>query len=398
MVKKFWFQIHWLLGITAGSVLAVMGVTGAVLSFEHDLLRWMNPGVMTITPGAKGPLPPHELLARVQAAYPEKRISGLHLSAHPEDTARIGFATSTDSPGGQGSGGRRSEWRYVDPYTGTLLGKPRGEQFFRVTTEIHRWLVVGDIGKAITGASTFALLVLCLSGLYLRWPRKAWDWRMWLKFNPSLKGRSFLRHLHVATGTWVLLLYLLAGLTGLYWSYEWYRNSLFALTGAPRPNREATTLDTPATTPPDIATVWTVFLRESAGFTTATLSLPRKPTQAAEIRYLDPHPAHERAFNHLVLHPVSGDVIRHDRYTERPLGTKLMNSIFALHSGSFFGLSGVVLMMVASLLMPLFAITGWQLYLGRRAKRQNVRATAATVTLSPSSVNFAADVEKQQER
>jgi sulfite reductase (NADPH) flavoprotein alpha-component len=29
-----------------------------------------------------------------------------------------------------------------------------------------------------------------------------------------------------------------------------------------------------------------------------------------------------------------------------------------------------VLMMIASLLMPLFAITGWQLYLGRRAKKR----------------------------
>jgi sulfite reductase (NADPH) flavoprotein alpha-component len=50
MMKKLWFQAHWLLGITAGVVLALMGVTGALLSFEDALLRWMNPGVMTVTP------------------------------------------------------------------------------------------------------------------------------------------------------------------------------------------------------------------------------------------------------------------------------------------------------------------------------------------------------------
>jgi len=98
--------------------------------------------------------------------------------------------------------------------------------------------------------------------------------------------------------------------------------------------------------------------------------LPEKPTHALEIRYLDADPPHERAFNQLVLHPVSGVVLRHDRYAERPLGVKLMNSMFVLHSGSFFGLAGLVLMMVASLLMPLFAITGWQLYLGRRTKKR----------------------------
>ncbi len=34
MTRRILFQIHWFLGITAGFVLAVMGVTGALLSFE----------------------------------------------------------------------------------------------------------------------------------------------------------------------------------------------------------------------------------------------------------------------------------------------------------------------------------------------------------------------------
>jgi len=375
MMKKLWFQVHWLLGITAGVVLALMGVTGALLSFEEDLLRWMNPGVMTVTPRAEKPLPPHELVARVQAAFPEKRLTGLNLSADPRDAVRVGFAASSSSQSGQSRpasqrGGRRTEWRYVDPYTGGVLGEPRGQAFFRFTTELHRWLALGDTGKAITGASTIALVVLCLSGLYLRWPRKILDWRTWLTFNPAIKGRAFLWRLHSVTGTWVLLFYLLAGLTGLFWSYDWYRNGLYALTGASPPNREGTLLETPVTSAPDLAAVWMSFLQATNGFGSANITLPDKPTHALEIRYLDADPPHERAFNQLVLHPVSGTILRHDRYAERPLGVKFMNSIFVLHSGSFFGLAGLVLMMIASLLMPLFAITGWQLYLGRRAKKR----------------------------
>jgi len=237
-------------------------------------------------------------------------------------------------------------------------------------TELHRWLALGDTGKAITGASTIALVVLCLSGLYLRWPRKMLDWRTWLTFSVALKGRAFLWRLHSVTGTWVLLFYLLTGLTGLFWSYDWYRNGLYTLTGTSPPNREGTALDTPATSAPDIAAVWASFLHATDGFSTANITLPEKLTHALEIRYLDADPPHERAFNQLVLHPVSGAVLRHDRYAERPLGVKFMNSIFVLHSGSFLGLAGLVLMMIASLLMPLFAITGWQLYLGRRAKKR----------------------------
>jgi len=47
--------------------------------------------------------------------------------------------------------------------------------------------------------------------------------------------------------------------------------------------------------------------------------------------------------------------------------------MFALHSGSFFGEAGVVLMMLASLAMPLFPITGWMMYLDRRRKKSGRR-------------------------
>jgi sulfite reductase (NADPH) flavoprotein alpha-component len=265
MWMKLWFQTHWLLGITAGTVLALMGVTGAVLSFERELLLWLNPDVMTVTPRAEGPLPLHELLARVQTAYPDKRLLSIELSAEPRTAVRVGFATAASVQNSQGGanveggqrrregaagGGRRSERRYVDPYTGAVLGEPRGQEFFRLTMEIHRWLAAGAVGKAVTGVSTLALVVLCLSGLYLRWPQQVGDWRAWLKFDFMVTGRRFLRRLHAVAGTWVLLLYLLAGLTGLYWSYEWYRNGLLALTGAPPPNRERVTLDQPVTDRP----------------------------------------------------------------------------------------------------------------------------------------------------
>src|SRR5215813_1925295 len=145
---------------------------------------------------------------------------------------------------------------------------------------VLRWLAMGEVGEIITGASTLALVVLCLSGLYLRWPRKILDWRTWLTFNTTLKGRAFLWRLHAVTGTWVVLFYLLAGLTGLFWSYDWYRNGLSALTGILPPNREGVLLETPATSTPDMTAVRTSFLHTTSGFSTANIALPEKPTQA----------------------------------------------------------------------------------------------------------------------
>jgi sulfite reductase (NADPH) flavoprotein alpha-component len=232
-MKATWFQIHWAIGVSAGIVLAVVGVTGACLSFQNEILHALNPSVITVTQKAESLLTPVELLARIQAAHPEKRVVSLTVYRARDHAARVVFAAKPDGAGGLGA--RRSEVRYANPYTGELLREPRGAGFFRLVMETHRWLAAGAVGKHVVGACTIALVVMCLSGLYLRWQRRPLDWRAWLTFDWTRRGRGFLRDLHATMGTWVLIPYLVMGLTGLHWSYDWYRDALYALTGAPRP-------------------------------------------------------------------------------------------------------------------------------------------------------------------
>lgn len=360
MARRILFQLHWIIGISAGIVLAVVGITGAMLSFEDDLLRWMNRDVMEVEPNGTSPLPPSKLLLNVGEAHPKKRITSLTLYGDPRRTARVTFADR--------------ESLHIDPYTGKISGAPYGAKFFRQVRQVHRWLAAGEFGKQIVGASTVLLVLLCLTGLYLRWPRRTLDWRAWLAFQWSRKGRSFLWHLHAVAGTWVLLAYLLMGLTGLYWSYEWYRNSLFAITGTSRPaapvNSGRSQGHENASRPsgPDIALAWATFQREARAFSSVTLRLPQRPEQPLQLNYLDRDAPHDRALNRMALDPATGAVLRQERYAEKGAGAKLMSSIFALHSGSFFGLPGMIALMLASLLMPLFTITGWMMYLGRRRR------------------------------
>ncbi len=86
--------------------------------------------------------------------------------------------------------------------------------------------------------------------------------------------------------------------------------------------------------------------------------------------YLRDDAPHERAFNQLALDPLSGEAGKHTRYEQQSFGDQLLTSVYALHVGSYFGLTGRILMMLASLAMPLFAITGWLLYLDRRRKKR----------------------------
>jgi sulfite reductase (NADPH) flavoprotein alpha-component len=89
-----------------------------------------------------------------------------------------------------------------------------------------------------------------------------------------------------------------------------------------------------------------------------------------EIRYLALDAAHERAFSSMRIDSRTGTVVAHDRYRDRTPAARLVGSVFPLHSGSYFGWAGQTLMMIVSLGMPLFAVTGWLMYLKRRARKR----------------------------
>lgn len=377
MVKKSLFQLHWFFGITAGLVLALMGITGATYSFQDELLRLFNPHVLKVQVQDTGVLPLAELVRRVEAEQGDK-VTMLWVNVRSDDAARVFF---TPPPGE-----RRGKLRYVDPYTGTLQPEVSGQGFFDLMLQLHRFLAMGDTGRQITGACTLMLIFFCLSGLYLRWPRQALNWRAWLTLDWAKKGRAFNWDLHAVAGTWCLLFYLLFALTGLFWSYEWYRDGLNKLLAdspaageqRKRGERHARTSAPGKDAPPlvvDYAAIWTNLQAAAGpGLTTYNLRLPPTGGQPATLFYLLDDAEHERAFNTLTLDPATGVASKHERYTDKSFKAQLLASVYALHVGSYFGLTGRIIVTIASLSMPLFFVTGWLLYLDRRRKQRQVRA------------------------
>jgi sulfite reductase (NADPH) flavoprotein alpha-component len=379
--RKVLFQLHWIIGITVGIVLAVVGATGAVLSFEHQIVDSLARDGRQVEANGRAPLAPADLLARVAANEPGKRINAMSIAREPAETVRVTFAPR--------------EQRYVDPYTGALLAPTTSgaETFFRNMRSLHRWLMWGelgnrDVGRQIVGASTLLLLFMAATGLYLRWPRgpAARRVKTWLMPDFRLKGRAFLWNLHSVAGTWVLPVYLMVALTGLQWSYEWYREGLYAVAGVDRPvggegAREGRGAGAAGerSHPLDIAgfaRAWETFARQAPEFKTVNVNLPPRPGKPIEFRYLDPQASHERAFNTLAVDS-EGAVASAERYEDKKFGAQIVSSIFPLHSGSYFGLVGVIVFLIASLAMPLFAVTGWIMYLQRRAPRTSRSALAA---------------------
>ncbi len=256
-----------------------------------------------------------------------------------------------------------------------MLGKPHGEEFFRLILNLHRNLALGDTGKAITGASALALVFMCVSGIYLRWPRSgAGNWRFWLLITTQRKGRAFLADLHAVSATWLMVLYLLAALTGLYWSYDWFHGLVNSIAAPAQQTVQAIRKDkAPAATdkestgkPVNLQAVWQGLRTEVPAYDKLIMLLPAKPGQPVRMLFLDGSSPHRYANNGLLIDSQTGSIIKREPYAAKSSGDKFIASIYALHSGSYWGNAGMLVMMLAALLLPLFAVTGWMMYVLRR--------------------------------
>jgi sulfite reductase (NADPH) flavoprotein alpha-component len=389
MFKKILFQIHWFVGITAGTLLMMVGVTGATLSFSDEIIDALNPGVVHVARQAAPILEAPQLFAQIQAANPDRPILALTLANDEAGStevrsARVNFAP----PPGQ----RRGELRYADPYNGRLLPPLRAEPFFKWVEFLHRFLLLPTpVGKVIMGSTALCLFFLALSGLYLRWPRQALQWRAWFRLDFSLQGRSFLWHLHSMLGTWALVMYLISSSTGAYWSLDWLKQGVDGLIGqtqgkSAQPKKQAQPgagqeksagKSKPAAREPmpaeQFARVWQGFTAAVPAYRRVMLRLPERPGEPVQINYLEPDAPHDQALSRMRINPQTGAVSNQLRYQDKSTGERVLSSIYVLHMGTLFGLPGRILMTLAALCLPLFGITGWMLYLDRRRKKRAIR-------------------------
>lgn len=385
-VREVWFQLHWFVGITAGTLLAVIGLTGAILAFEDEIVESINPGVFAVPVQERTRLEPEQILRAARQAHPGERVASISIAAQPGSTVGVRFA----APPGE----RRGVEIRIHPYDGSVLPAVRGAAFFEFVDALHRWLLLPRApGRIVLGILALCLVGLALSGLYLRWPRKK-DWRSWLTFNTSLRGRSFLWALHAIAGTWALVAYLVVAGTGLYWSFDIVRGALQDWAGAPMAQpREGRSAAAPRGAG-GLAPAWNTFVSTAPGWSSATIRLPERASGAYQLTWLAQDAPHDRARNRMTVG--GGGAVRHDeRHADKSVGQRALTTIRPLHTGTYFGLPGRIVMMLASLALPGFAITGWMLYLGRRRQKRALareRSLAARAEVNTDVVATGAPV------
>ena len=228
-IKAALLQVHSVVGLTISLILALIGVTGATMSFEDEIVAALNADLLHVEARSAPMLSPDALVARLQASGEAGKVAAVTMTSDPAGSARIRFVRN--------EGGTRPSSFYVDPYDGHVLGAPVGEEFFATVRKLHRWLLIPGDGKGwgrqITGVVAIGLVIMLISGLVLRWPRHVRSIRTWLKLNWSMRGRAFQWSLHSVAGTWVMLIYLLMATTGLWWAFDWYKEGATWLFSSP---------------------------------------------------------------------------------------------------------------------------------------------------------------------
>src|SRR4051812_46733819 len=91
-MRRVWFQLHWFIGITAGTVLIVIGLTGAILAFREECLDLLNPGVREVPAQAAPLLTPQQIVTAL--AHDGRRIASLTVFANTEGASKAAAKVS----------------------------------------------------------------------------------------------------------------------------------------------------------------------------------------------------------------------------------------------------------------------------------------------------------------
>lgn len=222
-------KLHKYLSIPFGLIISVLCLTGALLVFQQETLMLLNPKhykLNKLEVEGKTPIPFPELIPLVNGQLEENTVSTVTVYKDPQRTYQMGLK----------EGFRKSV--FVNPYTGEIRGEyaVRDSSFFQIM-RMHRWLMDSSMtwGKYTVGWATVFFIVILITGWY--YIRKKTKSSFKVHFTKGSKRLIF--DLHNSLGNYAALVLIICSLTGLMWSFESYRNTVFYIFGdRPKPEQK----------------------------------------------------------------------------------------------------------------------------------------------------------------
>lgn len=383
IMKKIFRQIHLWLSVPFGLIIALICFSGAMLVFENEVVELTRHELYYVKKVETVPLSVDRLLEEVELTLPDSvSVTGISIFLDPERTWQVNLSRPHRAS------------MYVDPYTGEIKGKYERPAFFVTMFRLHRWLLDSMRaedgvfwGKMIVGFSTLLFVVVLISGIVIWWPRT----RKALKNSLSISvGRGFRRFwydLHVAGGMYALLFLLAMALTGLTWSFGWYRTGFYKVFGvevqqggahggaALRGGRGSGQSGKNASHSSSYVCwqqVYEQLALNNPGYKQITLS-----DGVANVSFNTF--GNQRASDRYTFNPRSGKIDEVVLYKDAEKAGKIRGWIYSVHVGSWGGMLTRLLTFIAALIGATLPLTGYYLWI-RRIWRKKLRVSGISLS------------------
>lgn len=375
-MRKFFHKLHKVCGLLAGVFIFISCLTGAILVFQDEIReltypeRYYRPAA-----GTRSVLPIEKLVEKVEATIPKATVGSVEISA---DTTR-NYVMSIE-------GESRSE-TFVDPYTGNIMGQTsrKDPDFFTYTMLFHRWLMDDSRtwGKQIMGASTLLFAFILISGIVYWWPKTKRELKARLQVKTNASRKRLFTDLHASLGIYCTALLLVMALTGLTWSYPWYRQGLYAICGIEMPadtghghgggpkaeGKKGRAAKEDKEKAPKTPMAWSPAYENVKAKYGAHNFIRIERSGKATIKPTNTF-GNERRRDVFKLDPESGKLLAFEPHDSKPAHERARGFIYSLHTGSWGGLTTKIIYFIICVIGASFPITGLYLYLKKRKPKK----------------------------
>ena len=337
-------------------------MTGAILVFEDEILEMRYPERYFVEEVKAEPLSPSVLVSKLQKHLPDSaEVTRIRCFDGADRTYKI-YVSGADS-------------YFVNPYTGEITGRDERSAFFSKTIRLHRFLMHSykrgvDIpwGKMAVGYSTIAFIFIILTGLFVWYPKnkKALKNRLKIKLNGG--NFRFWYDLHVAGGFYVSFFLLAMALTGLTWSFGWYRTGFYSLLGADMGKKSSGHHSSRPKGRYDIDYLqWDkVYAELNARYPKyKTLTLDKGSASVGTGFY-----GNTFATDKFTVDEATGKITKESLYQDQDHYGKLRGWVWAFHSGGWGGMTTRILTCLSAFLGSIFAVTGYYFWVRKKLRKR----------------------------
>lgn len=259
---------------------------------------------------------------------------------------------------------------FINPYNGEIVEiYNHRESFFFLMMDLHRWMLAGDTGKLIVGICTLVFLFILITGIILWWPKNKAILKQRLKVKWNAGFKRFNHDSHVVLGFYSSIFLFIFAFTGLAWSFEWFNDGIYAVTGTKQEkSKEIKSVEVLATKGSVEAALQETRTKVTSSF--YNISLPSKEKDALSVNVLPEDAPMDVATSTYFYDQYTGAFLGVQKFEDRNKGQKVRAAFKPIHTATIFGQTSKLIGFVSCLLGTIFPISGCIMWWNRTQKKK----------------------------